>query len=201
MFCPGCGNKFENEGVNEPCQHCGHTPKPVAEYTPPGYTPPTGAHVSPDVVNTFNNIAGNLKSRFSFNQLVVLGGAALLFICLFLPFRPTVRISGMGFMPDIVTRSLGYSIAFDSMYGFLTLLLPLLIVAAFAVLSALSVIKPEGTKLCIASFSFLGLYLSLTTLFSLGNAASVGAILFFILWLCVAAAAFMEYKGINLVKF
>ena len=123
----------------------------------------------------------------------------MLFICLFLPFF-SFTISMFGFTET--TRQLGYGMAFDSFAGFLDLLLPLLVVAALAALTGFSVLKLKDAKLYIAGASILGAYLSLALLARLGSASAIGIglILFFIIWLCVAAAAVMDYKGVEFIK-
>lgn len=184
MFCSGCGKLLENPGSGLPCE-CGTTPQQANQ--------PYSMYPAGDMVNA-------ITSKFSFNQLVIYGGCIFLFICLFLPFM-SISFNFLG-MRD-TTRQLGYGMAFDSFAGFLDLLVPLLVVAALAVLTGLSIVKIESAKLLIAGFSFLGAYLSISVLARLSSASGVGvgAIFFFILWLFVAAAAFMEYKGIHLIKF
>ena len=181
MFCSGCGKKNENPEANVPCE-CGYTPPPAVQNPGPGVT---GA-----------DIANALKARFSFNQLVIYGGCVLLFICLFLPFA---SISGWGG----THRQLGYGMAFDTFGGFYDLMIPLLAMAVFSALSALSILKAESAKLLFLVFSLLGVYVSLSVLISLGalGAIGVGAVFFFIIWLVVFAAAVLEYKGIQLIKF
>jgi len=193
MFCPGCGTQRHPEEVHLACT-CGYVPTSKAPVNPGGT----------DFVKT-------VTSKFSVNQLVVLGGCLLLLICLFLPF---ITVSALGFSE----HTSGFSIVFNNEAGggpgfgaFLDLLLPLLTVACVSVFSAMGMSKLPNPKLVILVLSGFGAYLALSTLLrtsagsglamlGISAGAGVGLILFFIVWLVVAAAAFMEYKDIHLVK-
>jgi len=191
MFCPGCGTQRHPDEVHLACA-CGYVPTTHA---------PTQGPVGADFVKT-------VTSKFSINQLVVVGGCLLLLICLFMPF---VTASFMGTRESLS----GFSLVFNNDAGggpgfgmFLDLLLPLLAVACISLISALGLVKMANAKLVVLVLSGFGAYLALSTLISVGDGSGlgfsvgvgVGLILFFIIYLVVVAAAFMEYKDIHLVK-
>jgi len=179
MFCQKCGTAI-NEGSI--CQ-CGFDPANVA----PQQVPHGHGYTANDLVNT-------VTARFSINQLVILGGCVLLFIFLFLPFS-SFSMRGVG----SVSTS-GFSMIFGdagSFGGFLNLLLPILAVAG------LSFVKLSYAKTLVVGVAFLGAYINLAML--LGpriplQSIGVGMVLSFFVWLAVTAAAFMEYRGINLLN-
>jgi len=188
MFCPGCG--IERQEDTHACP-CGYVPEEVVVQEEAYQAPPNGGGV------TGAEIVNSLTSRFNINQLVIFGGCILLIIALFMPFH---RIQFLGLVSESVS---GFTLM-RSLFGFLNLLLPLLAVAVVSVLSGLNIIKFSNPKLLILCLSLLGVYMILSILAHasvLGFGAGFGAVLSFILWIVVAVAAFMDYKGICLVKF
>ena len=119
----------------------------------------------------------------------------MLFIFLFLPFL-SVNMRAFG----IAQRTSGFSMIFGdagSFGGFLNLLLPILAVAG------LSFTKFAYTKMLVLGVAFMGAYMNLALL--LGpripmTSVGVGMVLSFIIWVTITAAAFMEYRGINLLN-
>jgi len=194
MFCPGCGTQRHPEEVHLACA-CGYVPASPTQAQGSG-----GA----DFVKT-------VASKFSVNQLAILGGCLLLLICMFLPFA---TVSALGFSE----HTSGFALVFSNEGGggpgfgsFLDLLLPLLVVACISVVTTLGMAKLPNPKLMILVLSGIGAYLALSTLLhtsaggelaflGISARAGVGLILFFIIWLVVTAAAYMEYKDIHLVK-
>ena len=166
------------------CQNCG-TAINEGSACACGFRPTPQRPAANDLVNI---IAG----RLSINQLVVLGGCFLLFIFMFLPFM-SISLGAFG----SVSTS-GFSMVFGSdgsFSGFLNLLLPLLAVAG------LSFTKFAYTKTLVFGVAFLGAYINFSTLVGMGTQlVGVGLVLSFIIWLVVAAAAFMEFRGINLLN-
>ncbi|MCL2360827.1 MAG: hypothetical protein FWC73_03305 [Defluviitaleaceae bacterium] len=184
MFCPGCGTQRHPDEVHLACA-CGYVPTTHAPVQGGGGT---------DFVKT-------VTSKFTVNQLVVLGGCLLLLICMFMPF---ISIAGWG--GNNITVG-GFSLVFNNDAGggpgfssFLDLLLPLLVVAGASLVSALGLVRLPNPKLIILVVSGFGAYLALSNLVSVSGFTGFGLVLFFILWLVVTAAAFMEYKDIHLVK-
>jgi len=182
MFCQHCGSAIE-EGKTCPCIHdqiqqeVPHTPM----HAPPGFAD--------------NDFVKSVTARFSINQLVVLGGCALLFIFLFLPF---VVVSFRGL--NVAERTSGFALIFGdagNFGNFLTLLLPIIAVAC------LSVIKLTDGKMLALGVAFMGAYISFAGLFGASavmTSVGVGRVLSFIMWLIVTAAAYMEYKGIDILN-
>jgi len=178
MFCQGCGKQVTQ---GEACP-CGFTP-----VSQPAESQQSSAFSANDLVKV-------ATTRFSINQLIVLGGCLLLLIFLFMPFQ-TISLLGMSGSVS------GYRVIFggrdiSGSFGyFLMLLLPIIVIAT------LSFIKLAKSKELILIFAFMGVYMSFATIFlvSVGiSSAGVGLIFSFLVWLAVAAAAYMEYKGINL---
>ena len=192
LFCPGCGKDIAYEDSNLACE-CGYDPASEAPTQAPGPAGPTGSAAS--------DFVGSLTSRFSINQLVIFGGCALLLISMFFPFmsvaNPLAGILG----GRTLSSTSGFSLVFNCFGYFLDLLLPLLAVAGLSAATALSVVKLDNAKFIVMILAFAGAYMSLSSLFHIRSFAGFGLVIFFILWLIVAAAAFMEYKGIQLVKF
>ena len=80
--------------------------------------------------------------------------------------------------------------------------LPIVAVAGVAVVSALNLVALPNPKLIVFCLSLFGLYLALSALFSAAViGVGFGMVIFFLLWVAVAAAAFMDYRGIVLVRF
>ena len=182
MFCTGCGVPTANTVEGAICEFC-QTPLPViqAPLVDSGYP-------GDDIVNT-------LTTRFSINQLAIFGGCVLLFLCLIFPFV------SFSFGRDTVW-TLGFALVFRSFSYFLDLFVPLVAVGAISALTSLSIIKLANAKLIVLWLSAIGAYMSLSTLFYFNsyNSVGIGLILYFLLWLFVSAAAFLEYKNIHLIK-
>jgi len=177
----------------QPQQEHQHAPHGFPQHTPHGYQP----HAPAPHEDAINDFVKTVTAKFSINQLVILGGCALLFIFLFLPFV-TVNMRAIGIQQRISTS--GFSMIFGdsgSLGGFLNLLLPIFAVAG------LSFAKLANAKMLVLGVAFLGAYINLAML--LGpripmQSIGVGLILSFIMWVAVTAAAYMDFKGINLLN-
>ena len=170
-----------------------HTAHPEHTEHPPhahygGYPPP------PNYGRTTNDFIQTITAKFSINQLAMMGGCALLLILLFLPFL-TVNMGILG-----RSSTSGFSMIFGSagsLGGFLNFLLPVIGVVAF------QFVKLAESKTIVLGVAFLGAYINLASMLgshSQMTSAGVGMVLSFLIWLAIVAAAFMEYRGINLLN-
>jgi len=186
MFCQDCGTPINEGNV---CQ-CGFDPskkeQPQAAH---GYQPTAG--------QAANDFINSVTTRFSVNHLVILGGCILLFIFLFLPFTSIV-IRLFGITERASTSGFNLMFGDEGSFGnFLLFLVPILAVAG------LSFAKFKESKGAVLAVAFMATYINLAMMINLSNVLTspgFGIILSFIVWLAVTAAAYMDFKGINVLN-
>lgn len=190
MYCSQCGKEI---GAADGCA-CQQN-SAVAQATQPA---PTMQPAQPEASTLdFGKIAKQMTTKFTANQLIALGACLLILISMFLPFT-TVRLGGLEdlFSSYLTTRAVntsGYAIAFDSFNGFLTMILPLVLMVTFTFILKGATRSLVNLCVCCAAAVYL-----MGSLF--GAYTGIGLYACFLFWACAATAWFLEYKNIQLFK-